>query len=326
MVFQAASILVYVTQDYVTDALRKLPFVRALRTAFPQSHISWLAGRGESAFGRVLAPMVSGLIDEVIEAPVGRHWWELLRPPVPERDYDLIIDTQHHILATLAVRRIPHGTFLSSTGRYLFSDFRPVEGTRPPPSRIRQMLDLLELASGVAARQGAPLSIPRTIADEAERRLPDGFTYVGIAPGAGDTRKCWPLENFIALGMRQTKAGRVPVFFLGPNERHWENEIRDALPASLLPLEQRSSPLLTIALGRRLNVAVANDSGAGHMLAAAEAPLISLFGPTDPSTAAPMTKRLTIIRAQDFGGSDMQDLPLSPVAEAVERILMSPYF
>jgi ADP-heptose:LPS heptosyltransferase len=89
-------------------------------------------------------------------------------------------------------------------------------------------------------------------------------------------------------------------------------------------LDPESLPPLTIALARRLVAAVANDSGTGHMLAAAGVPLISLFGPTAPEKFAPYSNTLTVIRAQAYGGEQMAAIPLDPVADAVERALFQP--
>ena len=41
------SILVYVGLDRFGDGLMKLPFVRALRSTWPEAHVTWLAGKGE---------------------------------------------------------------------------------------------------------------------------------------------------------------------------------------------------------------------------------------------------------------------------------------
>ena len=56
------------------------------------------------------------------------------------------------------------------------------------------------------------------------------------------------------------------------------------MPTARFPLQDAkrrdggaASPLLTIALGQRLAAAVANDSGAGHLLAASGCPIVSLF-------------------------------------------------
>jgi ADP-heptose:LPS heptosyltransferase len=235
----------------------------------------------------------------------------------------LILDTQRRVLTSLIVRRIRHERFVSSAADWHLSDIRPASEAAKSPAMIRQMLTLIETASSQPALPDAPLVLAPEVQEEAERRLPDGAVYVGLAPGAGGRHKCWPLENYIALAMRQVKAGRVPVVFLGPAERQWEDEIRDAVPGALLPLEFAATPMLTIALGRRLAVAVANDSGAGHMMAASEVPLLSLFGPTSPDKFAPVTPHLTILRAQSFGAEAMEAIPLSAVADSIETILDS---
>ena len=62
-----SSIGVYVGLDFVGDGLIKLPFIRSLRQVFPKSKITWIAGTHKSEFKRTLAPLIKGLIDEVIE-------------------------------------------------------------------------------------------------------------------------------------------------------------------------------------------------------------------------------------------------------------------
>ena len=54
------------------------------------------------------------------------------------------------------------------------------------------------------------------------------------------------------------------------------------------------------------------------------APLVCLYGTTVPEKFMPMTRRLTIIRAADFGGREMADIPVQPVAEAVEQVVAPP--
>ena len=68
---------------------------------------------------------------------------------------------------------------------------------------------------------------------------------------------------------------------------------------------------------------MANDSGTSHMLAAADVPLLSLFGPSSPEKFAPYTSRGVILTARQFGSSDaMTEIPL----QAVEgRTLFSQY-
>lgn len=320
-----ASILVYVGLDAVGDGLMKLPFLRALRTAFPAARITWLAGKGHTVYAGTLAPVVAGLVDEVLDdAGIGSRLRELVgRRPLAERRFDLVIDTQRRLLTTLILRRVRHRRFISAAAGFRLSDCRPAAGRSRPASMVGQLLALVELASGKPAQATAPL--PRD--DGAERLadglLPPGPTYVGFAPGAGGRQKCWPLARYLELGGLQASEGRVPVFLLGPAEADWAAEIRRVVPNAVLPLQgiDHVTPMLTIALARRLAAAVANDSGTGHMLAAADVPLISLFGPTPPEKFAPAAQRLTVLRAQAWGGEAMDLIPFDAVAGALTESL-----
>lgn len=328
-----ASVLVYVGLDLVGDGLMKLPFVRALRNACPDARIVWLAGKGHSTYGGVLAPLVDGLIDEVVDdAGVGQGWDELLRPPLAGtalagQRFDLVVDTQRRVKTTLLLRRIPHRLFVSGAADYWLSDRRPPRGHRRPAAMIRQMLDLLEIATGRQADPTVTRAIDPAAEALAETLLGDGRSFVGLAPGAGGRRKCWPLDRFLELGRRAADRGRTPVFLLGPGEAEWVDAVRTALPQALLPLQDpragamAGSPLLTIAVAGRLDAAVANDSGGGHMLAAADIPLLSLFGPTPPAKFAPFVSRGTIVRAQDFGRTEMDAIPVDAVDAALETLL-----
>lgn len=325
---KTATIMVYVGLDLVGDGLMKLPFLRALRNAFPQAHITWLAGKGASVYGGMLSPLVAGLLDEVIEnADIGSRWPELLRRPLADRDFDLIIDTQNRLLTTLILKRIRHRRFISSTGNYLLSDIKP-RNRRKGAALTAQLLDLVELASGQPAACDAHLAIPADLEAAAQVLLPAAFEaggprYVGLAPGAGGRHKCWPLDRYLDLGHRLSEAGYVPVVLLGPGERDWEAQVRAALPQALLPVQDSGnpSPLLTIALARRLSAAVANDAGTGHMVAAAATPLVSLFGPTSPDKFAPAAPILTVLTAQSFGGTRaMEAIPVDAVFAAVTEL------
>lgn len=323
------SVLVYVGADLVGDGLMKLPFVRALRHAYPGAHITWLAGKGTSVYAGQLESLIDGLLDEVIEeAGFGNPWPKLVRRPLGGRRFDLIIDTQRGVPATLLLRRIRHRTFVSGAADFRLSDIRPPRPYKRPDAMIGQMLELVELAAGAPAVFTSSLSLDQALAADAARALPDGPAYVGLAPGAGGKRKCWPLENFITLARRLADDGKVPVFILGPAEADWVARLGDAVPGALFAAPKDApvsgispSPVFTIAAAGRMALAVANDSGAGHMIAAAGIPLISLFGPTQASKFAPTAERLTIIAAQDFGGIEMAAIPVERVAEAVDRLL-----
>jgi ADP-heptose:LPS heptosyltransferase len=318
-------ILVYSGLELLGDGVMKLPFVRALRQCFPAARITWLAGKGRTVYAGALAPLVGDCLDEVIEdAGIGSAARELLRRPLPGRRFDLVIDTQRRVLTSLILRRIRSASFVSGAAGFLLSSRRPPRGARKPPSMIGQLFLLLETAVGRPVAPVYDLALAPTWRAQAEALLPTGPRYVGIAPGAGGAHKRWPRERFVALAQGQRAAGRVAVFLLGPDEAGWRGELGAAVPQARFPLQEPGvdpSPLLTLALAQRLDAAVANDSGAGHLLAAAGCPLVSLFGPTRAEKFAPAARRLELVDAHDFGAAEMNAIPLDAVETALERLL-----
>ncbi len=304
----------------------KLPFLRALRQAWPNAHITWLAGIGKTVYAGPLAELVSPYLDEVIEeAGIGRDWHELWQCPLKGRRFDLVIDTQRRLKTTLILRRIQHGLFISGAARFRLSSRRPRGPYKKERRMVDAMLTLVELASGGRAVLDHRLVLPPEYCEAAAAALPAG-PYLGLAPGAGGIHKRWPLERFIAVA--RALPDYQPVFLLGPDEIEWIAPIHAACPNALLPLQesdfvQSASPLFTIACAQRLTLAVANDSGTGHMLAAADVPLLSLFGPTDPAKFAPYVSKGAVLRTQGFDGESMEAIPVEAVVRSL-RLLFEP--
>lgn len=321
-------LVAYVRGDRLGDALLRLPVLPALRQAFPSHRITWLAGEHPSAYRTVLRPLVAGLLDEVLDQQdLGTRWTQLLWPPSLGAPVDILLDTQTRLLPSLILRRIPHRLFISPAAGFRLSDRRP--SAPAEPSLTSRFAQLVELACGAPLSLENTLRLPTPLRELASERLPPGPCYVGLAPGAGGRRRCWPLERYIELARLQRERDRVPVFFLGPQERDWIAPLREALPGVLLPdLEGAGAlqpgPLLSMALAERLAIAVANDAGAGHLLATAGCTVVSLYGHTDPAKFRAPGQRRIALRAADYGSTEVTAIPLAAVAEAVERALREP--
>lgn len=322
-------LLIYVHSDCLGDAMFKLPAIADLRRLFPGFHITWLAGRDRSMYCKTLRPLVKDYLDEIHDcAGIGASWKEFLGPaPLADRCFDIVIDTQSSIRPTLCLRRVHHKLFISPAANYLFSHKRPENRTKKIVSVRRQLLDLFSLASGIQAEPVYTIDCPGEFRRAADGLLPPGPRYCGLAPGAGGRHKCWPLPKYIALARELEEQDMKPVFLLGPDEHSWRESISLALPEAIFPEQDAAEtdlpggPLLTLALALKLAVAVANDSGAGHILAAARIPLVSLFGPTNPDRFAEEAGNRVIIQAQEWGGPDLDNISVNNVYQAVTGLL-----
>lgn len=319
-----ASVGVIVGRDFIGDALIKLPFLRAMRTAWPDAEINWITSQGPTAYNDQLREVTRHLIDRVYEQP---KWMTQADAPAPR--FSILMDSRNRWKMALAARRgIPHDEFIAPAFRFLLSDRRPSPFASRPAHMVDRMLQMVELAVGYIPPSTGSLPVADAVIAKARRIMPAGQTYVGFAPGAGNMVKAWPRGNFEQIAARQAAKGRVPVFLLGPQELDWREVLSAAIPPAIFPLQDNDAwggdaitVERTLAVGGLLEVAVANDSGTGHMLAAADCPLISLFGPTSPDKLAPKVSRGKVIKAQDYGDSSTRAIPCEVVDAAIDDMI-----
>ncbi len=316
-------LLVYVTGDRIGDALIKLPVILTLRSAFPRHHITWLAGKRGSVFKDVLNPLVADHLDEIRDhARVGQRVSELFRSPLPGEYYDTIIDTEQKLRGTLALKRIPHRCLVSACAQFWLSDRKPAPGAARPVSQRARFQQLVNLACDKELISRTDWAPPEEHQAEAARLLPDGPSYLGFAPGASVAAKRWPLAKFIALARSDVMRRHTPVFFLGPGEAMWREQIMATLPWALCPeQEARGGPLLAVALAARLRAGIANDSGTGHILAAGGIPVVTLFGRASATKFTDEKEHRYVINARDHGRPQMDAIPIAAAEQLLQAAL-----
>ena len=88
---------------------------------------------------------------------------------------------------------------------------------------------------------------------------------------------------------------------------------------ALGPLASRTAahlPLPTLAaLLSRASLFIGHDSGITHLAAASGAPVLALFGPTDPEIWAPPGEGVQVLR----GGKNWVETPVEKVIQTIEH-------
>ena len=144
------------------------------------------------------------------------------------------------------------------------------------------------------------------------RALPRRF--LAVHPGSGSLAKSWPKERFVEF-IDTLDAGPF-LLVVGPADADAAAPLRDhrnAVIADNLKVRR-----LAALLGQAA-VFVGNDSGVTHLAAAAGAPTVALFGPTDPAVWAPVGANVRVLR----GRSERVDgLEVEEVVEATRTFLI----
>lgn len=151
--------------------------------------------------------------------------------------------------------------------------------------------------------------------DAARFDLPGRFAL--LIPGAAPHRpaKRWPAEHHGALAAHLAAAGLTPVVLGTPAEAPLAATIRERCPAARDLIGQTAIADIA-ALARRAVLAVGNDTGPMHLIAAIGTPSLVLFSAdSDPALCAPRGREVRILRVPD-----LRELPPAQVITAVAAL------
>ena len=202
-------------------------------------------------------------------------WWFALR-----RRWDLVVDLRGSAMAYLVPTRA-RGV---------------MRGGRRPGHRLAHLADILGLAP-------PPLPVAWFDAADAARMAGIAGRFLALGPSANWHHKVWPAERFIALARALTGpggalAGHGIVVLGGPGEAEaaMVAPVLAGLPGAVDLVGRLSLPEAA-ALLARASLYIGNDSGLMHLAAAAGAPTLGLFGPTNAEEYAPSGPLARVVEA-----------------------------
>jgi heptosyltransferase-2 len=129
-------------------------------------------------------------------------------------------------------------------------------------------------------------------------RIADHHFIVGLNPGATyGSAKRWPEERFATIGDWAAERWNAKVMLFGSSsERDIGLRVSQRMQHASINLCGLTTLGQAMALIKRCNFFITNDSGLMHIAAAFHVPLVALFGPTNHITTGPMSGNATIVR------------------------------
>ena len=284
----------------IGDIVHALPAAAALAETFPQAQIHWVVEKrhalllkGNPHLHRIVVLDTLGWRRHLTSS-VTRHEIRNGVGALRQTLYDAALDFQglwkSAVVAWLSRARERIGF----AERWLREPSAAVLYTQrvSPRERIHVVEENLALVEHLGARAHRwQFPLPRNEADDeyVARQLAamDAGDFIIMNPGGGWRSKCWSPANYSAL-IRQWENSRPEQILLtgSPSEEPVISEIlqgSSAKRARYLP----TTLVQFIALARRARLFIGGDTGPLHLAAAVGAPIVGIYGPTDPVRNGP---------------------------------------
>jgi heptosyltransferase-1 len=116
----------------------------------------------------------------------------------------------------------------------------------------------------------------------------DNTNYVLLIPSSAHIDKCWPVQKFAELGDKIYEKFKLSIAVVGTKyESYLAEQIQKHTQTRIINLCGKTDIQALVELLRKSKLVISNDTGPGHIAAALQAPLVMIFGRTNPIRVAP---------------------------------------
>ncbi|WP_169567172.1 glycosyltransferase family 9 protein [Sneathiella limimaris] len=287
--------------------LAQTPF-QAIRAHHPDAHITLLTTKPYKGF---LAPM--GLFDEIWVDEKPKLWNFLklgrLRDRLNKGQFDRVYDLQTSSRSSsyLALFQSPKPEWSGIAGGCSHPHDNPDRGKLHTIERQREQLE----QAGITKFPDPDFSSIMT--DISHLNLPAKFALLVPGGSAHRPEKRWPAASYAKLASWLVDQGLTPVLLGGAAEADVLSVIETAC-SEAINLSGKTSLGDIASLGRDAVVAIGNDTGPLHLIAAVGCPVTVIFSyASDPARARPRGADVTVLREED-----LENLSLEKVIETLK--------
>ena len=289
------------------------PSFERIRQAHPKANITLLTSAPFAALAKS-SPFFNAV--EADGRPTDPASWTALVLRLRRARYDRVYDLQNDAGSNLifqALRPLPPEWSGTAIGCALPHRNRQRAKMHPLERQAEQLRDAgIWPEAPTRPLSAPPPDISWILARSAQRRPSSGVAggqrpLVVMSPGGAEAAARWPIEHYAELALRLQNEGYDIVVTGGLDEATLAHVIQRKAPRAR-DLTGRTDFAQIATLGARAAVAIGNDQGALHLLAAAGAPTIALFSSSsDPAVSAPRG-HVTVLHA-----AQLKDLSVETV-------------
>lgn len=318
--------LVFSNGEKIGDGIIKLALLHEIKRRFKDHKIIWVAN-GSTVYANKLEFISKKYIYKVIDkANLNPFFWKKKSNSefLNNSKFEYIFDTQKAVPRSIALKRLEYKYFISSSAKGILSSSKKNFKSNKNNYYLDELINLLNSVKEKNIDKQFRIPISFNIEKELTNIFKKNLKYIGIAPGAGEKNKIWPIENFIEIARYYENNSYKIVWFLGPEELEIKKKIKNIFPNSLYPEEivrGYSSIEIIIASTKYLSVALSNDSGVSHILSSKYCPLIKLFGPRDSFKFTPKDKLLKTISSTDYKSNNIKSIPVKRVINEINNLI-----
>lgn len=311
--------ILFITATRIGDAVLSSGLIRKLVDEVPNARFTIVAGPAA-------APLfldTPGLAEIIVmeKSKAAGHWFDLWNR-VRQKRWGLVVDLRGSAISQF-LRRERRAVYRRASG--------------PPVHKVIEAARVLKIEDDPPA--------PYLFTSPATEALADQLTagrgpILAMAPAANWVGKTWPGERFAQVARALLDdggpmAGGRLMLLGGPDDERAIASIRRSIPRErVIDLAGKVDLITVYAALKRARLFIGNDSGLMHMAAAADAPTVGLFGPSDDRRYGPWGPNTRVVRGpRDFEQireidpsfqqalCHMMDLPVETVIAAARNLL-----
>jgi len=320
-------ILIFSQGEKLGDGIIKIPFIYDLKKNISGSIIYWIAN-GTTAYKSTLNSFIKDKIDFIYEdLNIGIHTIyksNTLFKELSMNEYDLIIDTQKTFIKTFFLKKLKTKIFLSNCADGIFSNIKNFKKLDNHKKRyyLDNIYNLLELYLDKRIVKRSQIEYPKNILEIISKLFDPKKKYFGIAPGAGEKEKIWPIKRYIEIIKKFKILGYTPCFFLGPEDKWAREELQMHFSEIFEPekyFSNISNVLIIMACTKFLIFSISNDSGVSHILSTGDCSLFKLFNDKIPTKFTKNNNNIYFIEPSN--GNDIKNISVDKVYKIITKVL-----